>query len=152
METKTKLTAYNQDIQKYIEKGNAEAKREIIQEVKEEALTNGINFNRLFPSGSKRYKILDEIVYMLSVGGICKIASETLAKNTDSSVRTVKDAVKGIKQLRCFIVGGLADGKNKYVFLYKNHADFKEIITNVFFLDTAQYILDSRLLITRQAG
>lgn len=138
MEATTKLTAYNQDVQRYIEKGSPEAKREIIKTIKEESLKNGINFNRLFPSGSKRMKVLDEIIYMLSNGGICKIASETLANNTGASVRTVNDAVKGIKELGMFIVAGLADGKNKYVFVYKKHADFKGILANVFYLNAEQ--------------
>src|SRR5699024_2381152 len=135
METTTLLTAYNQDVQIYIENGNKQIKKEIIQELKEDALQNGINFNRLFPSGSKRLKVLDEIIFMLSGGGICKISRNKLAENTGSSIRLVSDVVKGIKQLDLIIVGGLADGKNKYIFVYKNHTDYQEILKNVFYVN-----------------
>src|SRR5699024_1902940 len=75
------------------------------------------------------------VVYMASVGGICKIQSDKLAEKAGAKVRTVKDAVKNIKQLGCFVVGGMADGHNKYVFVYKRHPNYREILANVFFVD-----------------
>ena len=39
------LTAYNEDVQKYIEAPNKAAKNEIIKEVKETALANGIKYS-----------------------------------------------------------------------------------------------------------
>jgi|SRR5699024_5504951 len=133
------ITAYNIDVQQYIEQPNKRIKSEIVSEIKELSLERGINFNRLFPQGSKRYKVLDEIVYLLSNGGICKISSSKLSERIGASVRTVYEAVKHIKQLDLFIVAGLADGKNKYVFLYKNHANFYDIIADVFYLDYEQF-------------
>lgn len=129
------MTAYNQDIQRYIEKPSTNRTKTIIQAIKEQALAEGLNFNRLFPANTKRYKVLDTVVYMASVGGICKIQSGKLAEKVGAKVRTVKDAVKNIKQLDCFLVGGMADGHNKYVFVYKHHPNYQEILANVFFVD-----------------
>lgn len=129
------LTAYNQDVQAYLAPPNKTNKTTIITEIKESALANGINFNRLFPNRTKRYDVLDEIVYLLSNGGICTIESTTLAKRVGSSTRTVYDAVNRLKELDLFIVAGLADGKNKYVFVYKNHTNFQAILNDVFYVD-----------------
>ena len=129
------LTAYNEDVQKYIEAPNKAAKNEIIKEVKETALANGINFNALFPKGTKRYQVFDTLVYLLSVGGICTISSTKLAEKAGAKTSTVYEAVKYLKELGMFLVCGLADGKNKYVFVYKNHRDFREILVNVFYAD-----------------
>lgn len=136
----TLMTAYNQDIQRYIEKPSTNRTKTIIQEIKERALAEGLNFNRLFPANTKRYKVLDTVVYMASVGGICKIQSGKLAEKVGAKVRTVKDAVKNIKQLGCFLVGGMADGHNKYVFVYKHHPNYREILANVFFVTENEVI------------
>lgn len=132
------LTAYNEDVQRYLEAPSKKNKNKIIQELKENALAKGINFNKLFPKGTKRYQVLDNIIYMLSNGGVCKVSSSNLANMTGVSVRTVYTAVADIKKLDMFIVGGLADGKNKYIFVYKGHEDFTDILNNVFYLNTEQ--------------
>lgn len=135
MEATSLLTATNQDIQKYIEKGNTNVKKSIINNLKDASYSARKSFYKLFPLNTKRYKVMDEIVFMLSVGGICKVSADTLSKNTDTSIRTVKSAVKALKETRQIIVAGLSDGKNKYVFVNKYHADYQEILRNVFYID-----------------
>ncbi len=136
--TAKKLTAHNEDIQRYIEQPNKSKKKAIIKEIKEKALAEGLNFNSLFPKNTKRYEVLDAVAYMISTGGICKISRPKLAEKVGASVRTVTYAVENMEKLDCFIVGGLADGKNKYVFVYKNHDNFNEILANVFYIDSIE--------------
>lgn len=133
--TATLHTAYNEDIQRYIEKPNTSSKKVIIEEMKASLQGNLKSFSKLFPTGTKRYQVMDNIIYLLSTGGICKVSATTLAKKADASVRTVYSTVKALKETGLFLVGGLADGKNKYVILYKAHADFQEILKNVFYID-----------------
>ncbi|EKS8373824.1 cytosolic protein, partial [Bacillus cereus] len=78
------------------------------------------------------------IIYMLSGNGICKIAAETLADKANCSVRTVNAAVRALKQTGEIVVAGLADGKNKYVFVLKMHSNFTTIMNEVFFINTEQ--------------
>ena len=78
------------------------------------------SFESLFPSRSKRKDVMDHIIYLLSGNGICKISAETLADKADCSVRTVTDTVRALKQTGEILVAGLADGKNKYVFVLKH--------------------------------
>ncbi|WP_200411255.1 helix-turn-helix domain-containing protein [Virgibacillus salexigens] len=132
-------TAYNEDVQHYIEKPSIKIKNQIIMEIN---LSFAGSFNRLFPTGTKKYKVLDIIIYLLSVGGICKVSGLTLAKKASVSIRTVYSAVKALKETGLFLVAGLADGKNKYVFVYKNHADYQEILKNVFYINEIEEIED----------
>jgi hypothetical protein len=132
-----KLTAYNQDVQRYLQGGKSTRIRKatIIDIIQESVLATGKSFDRLFPNKSKRKAVMDEIIFYLSGSGICKVAAETLAKNTETSVRTVYDAVKNLKETGEILVGGLADGKNKYIFVLKSHPNFKEILREVFFIE-----------------
>ena len=132
-----KLTAYNQDVQRYLQGGKSTRLRKatIIDIIQESVLATGKSFDKLFPNKSKRKAVMDEIIFYLSGSGICKVAAETLAKNTEASVRTVYDAVKKLKETGEILVGGLADGKNKYIFVLKSHPNFKEILREVFFID-----------------
>ncbi|MED3390030.1 cytosolic protein, partial [Bacillus thuringiensis] len=96
------------------------------------------SFESLFPSRSKRKDVMNHIIYMLSGNGICKIAAETLADKANCSVRTVNAAVRALKQTGEIVVAGLADGKNKYVFVLKMHSNFTTIMNEVFFINTEQ--------------
>lgn len=133
-----KLTAYNKDIQKYVQ-GNGcstKQKNEIIEQIENNLV--GMSFEKLFPTRSKRKEVMDHIIYLLSGNGICKIAAPTLAEKVKCSIRTVTDAVKNLKETGAVIVAGLADGKNKYVFVLKTHANFKAIMEDVFYLNAEQ--------------
>ncbi|PFU01579.1 cytosolic protein [Bacillus thuringiensis] len=135
-----KITAYNKDVQKYMQVNKlcSKKKNEIITAICKRINGNNQSFERLFPTGSKRKEVMDHIVYMLSGNGICKISAETLASKTGCSVRTVTDAVRVLKQTGEILVAGLADGKNKYVFVLKMHPNFTTIMKEVFYIDADQ--------------
>lgn len=141
----TKLTAYNKDVQRYMMHGNKGGsstvrKTTILGTIEEAVINAGGSFEKLFPVKSKRQAILDEITYYLSGTGICKVSAAKLAEKVGASVRTVSAAVKSIKETGQILVAGLADGKNKYVFVLKSHPNFKNIMKEVFFIDNAEQI------------
>lgn len=133
----TLLTAYNQDVQRYFQGSycNKIRKETILSMIEEKVFEMGKSFSHLFPN--KRKQVLDEIIYLLSGMGICKIGAEKLAEKVGCSTRTVKSAVASIKETDQLIVGRLADGKaGKYIFVYKEHPNFNQILKEVFFLDS----------------
>ncbi|MEW4236223.1 cytosolic protein [Bacillus thuringiensis] len=135
-----KITAYNKDIQKYMQQNrlSTQKKNEIIDAIRSRVNDNNQSFESLFPAGSKRKEVMDHILYMLSGNGICKISAETLASKADCSVRTVNASVRALKETQEVLVAGLADGKNKYVFVLKMHPNFTTIMQEVFYIDTEQ--------------
>ncbi|MED1302322.1 cytosolic protein [Bacillus pacificus] len=135
-----KLTAYNADVQKYMQLNKlcSQKKSEIITAISKQINANNQSFERLFPARSKRKDVMDHIIYLLSGNGICKISAETLASKADCSVRTVTDTVRALKQTGEVLVAGLADGKNKYVFVLKTHPNFTTIMKEVFYIDADQ--------------
>ncbi|AHA73840.1 cytosolic protein [Bacillus thuringiensis] len=135
-----KLTAYNADVQKYMQQNrlSSQKKNEIIDDIRNHINDTNQSFESLFPSRSKRKDVMNYIIYLLSGNGICKISAETLASKADCSVRTVTDTVRALKQTGEILVAGLADGKNKYVFVLKTHPNFTIIMKEVFYLDTDQ--------------
>jgi hypothetical protein len=139
----TMLTAYNKDAQNFIlkhGKPHTHKKKRIMESIEQSVISSGVSFEKLFPPKSKRLAVLDEIIYYLSGSGICKVSATTLAENVGASVRTVFDAVKNIKKTDAFIVAGMADGKNKYIFVLKSHPNFKSIMKDVFYMDDAEQI------------
>ncbi|MDA2113550.1 cytosolic protein [Bacillus thuringiensis] len=140
---KKKITAYNKDVQKYMQVNKlcSQKKDEIIEAIRKRVNANNQSFESLFPTRSKRKDIMDHIVYMLSGNGICKISAETLARKAGCSVRTVNEAVRSLKKTDAVVVAGLADGKNKYVFVLKMHANFTTIMKEVFYVD-AEHIAE----------
>ncbi|EJR71966.1 cytosolic protein [Bacillus cereus] len=135
-----KLTAYNADVQKYMQQNrlSSQKKNEIIDDIRNHINDTNQSFESLFPSRSKRKDVMDYIIYLLSGNGICKISAETLASKANCSVRTVNAAVRVLKQTNEILVAGLADGKNKYVFVLKMHSNFTTIMNEVFFINTEQ--------------
>ncbi|WP_103574529.1 cytosolic protein [Bacillus thuringiensis] len=132
-----KLTAYNADIQKYMQQNqlSTQKKNEIIDDIRKRINDTNQSFESLFPIRSKRKDVMDRIIYMLSGNGICKISAETLAGKANCSVRTVTATVRALKQTGEILVAGLADGKNKYVFVLKTHSNFTTIMKEVFYID-----------------
>lgn len=133
----TLLTAYNKDVQRYFQGGycNKIRKETIISAIEEKVFSLGQSFSKLFPN--KKKIVLDEIIYLLSGTGLCKIGAEKLAEKAGCSVRTVKGAVASIKQTNQILVARLADDKaGKYIFVYKEHPNFKQILNEVFFIDS----------------
>ncbi|PGC82993.1 HTH domain-containing protein [Bacillus toyonensis] len=135
-----KLTAYNTDVQKYMQQNrlSTQQKNEIIVAMRKRINDTNQSFESLFPIRSKRKDVMDHIIYMLSGNGICKISAETLADKADCSVRTVTATVRALKQTGEILVAGLADGKNKYVFVLKTHSNFTTIMKEVFYIDANQ--------------
>ncbi|MBJ8023869.1 HTH domain-containing protein [Bacillus cereus] len=135
-----KLTAYNADVQKYMQQNrlSTQKKNEIIDAIRQHIDDTNQSFESLFPSQSKRKGVMDHIIYMLSGNGICKISAETLADKANCSVRTVTDTVRALKQTGEILVAGLADGKNKYVFVLKTHPNFTTIMKEVFYINANQ--------------
>ena len=135
-----KLTAYNADVQKYMQQNrlSAQKKYEIMDAMRKRIDDTNQSFESLFPSQSKRKGVMDHIIYMLSGNGICKISAETLADKANCSVRTVTDTVRALKQTGEILVAGLADGKNKYVFVLKTHPNFTTILKEVFYINAYQ--------------
>lgn len=136
---KKKITAYNKDVQKYMQLNKlcSQKKNEIIEAIRKR-VNNNQSFESLFPIGSKRKDVMDHIVYLLSGNGICKISAETLARKAECSIRTVNEAVRSVKETDAVVVAGLADGKNKYVFVLKMHPNFTAIMKEVFYVDAEQ--------------
>jgi hypothetical protein len=140
------LTAYNKDVQRFIMHGGSCStvkKRTILEAIEESVINGGISFEKLFPPKTKRQEVLDYIIFLLSGSGICKVNSKTIAEKVGCTVRTVSNAVKNIKETKEILVCGLADGKNKYVFVLKSHPNFKSILKEVFFLDNAEQIAET---------
>ncbi|PEQ44870.1 cytosolic protein, partial [Bacillus cereus] len=78
---KKKFTAYNKDVQKYMQQNqlSTQKKNEIIAAIRNNVSDNNQSFESLFPTRSKRKDVMDHIIYLLSGNGICKISAETLA-------------------------------------------------------------------------
>ncbi len=131
---------YNKDVQKYMQLNKlfSNKKDAIIDDIRKRVNDNNQSLERLFPARSKRKDVMDHIIYLLSGNGICKISAETLANKADCSVRTVTDTVRALKQTGEILVAGLADGKNKYVFVLKTHPNFITIMKEVFYIDADQ--------------
>lgn len=134
------ITAYNKDVQKYMTGNELSSRRKntIIEHIEKMVVATGESFERLFPARSKRKDVMDHIIYLLSGNGICKISANTLAGKADCSVRTVNAAVNAVKKTGEVLVAGLADGKNKYVFVLKSHENFKAIMKDVFYINAEQ--------------
>lgn len=135
--TVTLLTAYNKDVQRYFQGGycNTAKKKLILSALEERVFEMGKSFSKLFPN--KKELVLDEIIYLLSGTGICKIGAERLAEKVGCSVRTVKGAVASLKETNQILVARLADDNaGKYIFVYKDHPNFKQILNEVFFIDS----------------
>lgn len=131
------LTAYNEDVQKYIQhsKLNKVRKDSMLDLIKEAVQEVGLSFSKLFPN--KQKLVLDEIVYFLSGKGIWKIGADKLAERVGCSERTVYSAVRAIKQTGTILVCRLADNNaGKYIFVYKDHPNFNDIMKHVFYLDS----------------
>ncbi|WP_182103175.1 helix-turn-helix domain-containing protein [Niallia taxi] len=131
------LTAYNQDVQKYIQysKLNKIRKDTMLDSIKEAVQGAELSFSKLFPN--KQKLVLDEIVYFLTGKGIWKIGADKLAERVGCSERTVYNAVRAIKQTGTILVCRLADNNaGKYIFVYKDHPNFNDIMKHVFYIDS----------------
>lgn len=135
------LTASNERVQAYL-LGNipptTTAKKKRLEKFQKLLQTSGLFLSELFPN--KQNNVLDEILYLTSGCGICKIGADRLAERAGVSERTVSTAVKQLKTTEQYIVARINSGHaGKYIFVDKLHPNFKEIMNFVFNLDAEQF-------------
>lgn len=137
------LTATNQRVQYYLTYStngpSTAAKCKRMEALKATLEGRNVMLDELFPN--KQLAVLDHILYITSGAGIAKVGADRLAERCEVSVRTVMSAVKALKQTGEFIVARLIKtqgGVGKYIFIDKKHADFKEIMREVFSLSDYQ--------------
>lgn len=138
-----KLTCYNQDLQRYnygLSKRdfNKERKTEWMDQLKEKLREEGKSFHEIFPD--KKAKVVDEIIYLLTASGINTISTKTLMRKCNCTSRTtIVEAVKGLKESGHVLVCQLGNNHcGTYVFVFKNHPNFKQIMREVFFLEVCE--------------
>lgn len=131
------LTATNQRVQFYLtyttERPSTSAKRSRLNALRSSLEERNIMLDELFPR--KQLAVLDRILYITSGAGIAKVGADNLALKCDVSIRTVTSAVKALKQTGEFIIARLIKsqgGAGKYIIVDKNHANFREIMREVF--------------------
>lgn len=135
------LTASNERVQAYL-LGNipptTTAKKKRLEKFEKLLHTFGLFLSELFPN--KQKNVLDEILYLTSGCGICKIGADRLAERAGVSERTVSTAVRQLKTTDQYIVARINSGNaGKYIFVDKLHPNFKEIMDFVFNLDAEQF-------------
>lgn len=138
--TSSFLTAYYQDIQKFIRTSEKVliTKNAIYAEIEHKAHSMGESIHTMFPR--KQGDVLDKIIAHTKSTGIWTIGREKLAERTGCSVRTVANAVRSIKDTEMFIVARQAnDHAGKYIFVLKSHPNFKRILRDVFFLSEKEW-------------
>lgn len=128
------LTAYNVDVQKYVAEPNKKYKtmrlETLFNNVYESA---AVSISKIFTPAIKR--VIDEIVYLSSGAGICKIGAEALGKRCGVSTKTAYKAVSALKKTGEYTVARLADGHaGKYIFIDNAHENFEIIMRDVFYL------------------
>lgn len=131
------LTVYNEKVQTYIAPPNRKHKEQRLDAIIDFVRETGAIFEQLFTDAKKR--VLDEILYLSSGSGICKIGGERLAEKCNVSIRTVRAAVAEIKKTGEIVVARLAnEHAGKYVFVDVGHADYEWIMRDVFNVNARQ--------------
>lgn len=137
------LLAYNEKVQEYNAAPDRTYKKNRLTSLMNAVQAAGHVFERLFTFAKKH--VLDEIIYLLSGSGICKIGGDALAKKCGVSIRTVRAAVAAMKKTGEFEVGRLATNHaGKYIFVDKAHENYEWIMHDVFGVEVAQAPLDAR--------
>lgn len=139
----TTLTATNQRVQFYLtystDKPTTTAKYKRLASFKESLLDKGVMIDEVFPA--KQFEVLDRILYLTSGSGIAKVGADKLAEKCEVSTSTVYNAVRALKETGQFVVARLIKrrgGAGKYIFIDKQHANFSDIMREVFALSDAK--------------
>lgn len=130
------LTAYNEDVQNYIKGATLDQtkKTEYLMDLEKKVIESGNSFAKLF--AGKKYRVLDEIIYLLSGKGIWKVGAQTLADRCECSLSVIHKTVRAIKDTNEILVCRIANNRaGKYIFVLKSHPNFKEILKEVFYID-----------------
>lgn len=127
------LTVYHEQLKKYINGSKStKLKKERLEKLKANMQKNNMIFEKEFPRTGK-LKVLDSILYLLSVNGVCNVGGAFLALKSAVSIRTVREAVKAMKATNEFVFARLANGNaGKYVILDKTHENYAKIMQNEF--------------------
>lgn len=135
------LTASNERIQAYLQCSIApstSAKKKRFAKFEEVLKSTGNFLTELFPN--KQSDVLDEILFLTSGCGICKIGADRLADRANVSIRTVSTVVSKLKNTDQYIIARINSNRaGKYIFVDKLHKNFKEIMNVVFNVDAKQF-------------
>ncbi|MFG3610972.1 hypothetical protein [Rummeliibacillus stabekisii] len=139
----TTLTANNERVQHYMMKFKRKDEEELrankndrLNQIESEITKQGLFMSEIFPT--KQKAVLAKILYLTANSGIWKIESKKLAEFAKVSVRTVGNVIKKLKSGDEILVAYLKR-TNKYIFVDKKHANFKDIMTTVFSLNADQF-------------
>lgn len=132
------LTAYNEDVQKFVAPPNKKYKESRLATLLETIYDAAVqSVRKLFTPAIKR--VVDEIIYLSSGSGICKIGAEALGERCGYSTELVYKAVSALKKTGGFTVARLADGHaGKYIFVDNAHDNFELIMREVFYLPMSE--------------
>lgn len=135
------MTTTNQRVQFYLThsdgKASKHAKIKRMQQIEHDLEQHNLFIDELF--SRKKIRVLDEIVYLCTVCGVCKIGADKLAANAGTSIRTANSTIqifKAYKTIGIFV--GYLKESHKYVFIDLRHPDAKELLANLFSLSDTQ--------------
>lgn len=135
----TVLTAYNSQVQKWT--APPVKSKKMIRLVTFMAKFNGI-FEAVFTDAKKA--VLDEILYLTSTSGLATVKGSTLAEKTGYKIRTVRAAVKALKETEQFVVAQTANGRaGAYIFIDKEHENYPLIMKDLFDLDVTPVVVEN---------
>lgn len=131
----TVLTARNEIVQLYVKEPNKAYKEKRLESLLRDVYSAAVeSIYKLFTDATTR--VIDEIVYLSSGAGICKIGAKSLAERCGYSVDVVYKAVKALKLTGDFTVGRIGNGHaGKYIFVDNKHENFSRIMKEVFHQD-----------------
>lgn len=135
----TVLTAYNSQVQKWT--APPVKSKKMIRLITFMAKFNGI-FEAVFTDAKKA--VLDEILYLTSTSGLATVKGSTLAEKTGYKIRTVRAAVKALKETEQFVVAQTANGRaGAYIFIDKEHENYPLIMKDLFDLDVTPVVVEN---------
>lgn len=135
----TILTAYNQQVQKWT--APPVKSKKMIRLTTFIAKFEGI-FEAVFTDAKKA--VLDEILYLTSNSGIATITGKRLVEKTGYKIRTVRAAVKALKDSEQFVVAQTANGRaGAYIFIDKEHENYPLIMKDLFDVDVKPVVIET---------
>lgn len=135
----TTLTAYNQQVQKWT--APPVKSKKMIRLTTFMAKFEGI-FEAVFTEAKE--EVLDHILYLSSANGICTVLGSTLAEKAGVKIRTVRAAVKALKESDQFVVAQTADKRaGAYIFIDKEHENYPLIMKDLFDVDVTPVVIET---------
>lgn len=135
-----RLNAYSENVQRFIllrkGEGGNKYRKERMMAFKEAEQAKGYVFEAVYPN--KQYGVVTQLLIMLAQTGITKISAKALAKKATCSERTVMSVVGKLKNDTQILVARLKSARKNnghYIFVDKTHANFKDIMREVFMVD-----------------